>query len=420
MPRQPRLRSATARALLIALLSAAGLAGCAADATAPLTGSLHDGRPAAAIANLTQAPVLYDQSLDDNGIMSISTPLSALMADEFVVPSGETWTVAQLVVSGRLGADFTSLPLSIRQDNGGAPGAVVPGANVTQSPTSNATNPCCGNITDYLFDLETPVTLQPGTYWLAAEVTTGGATHFEWHARGPQSGAAALASIDGGEHWDMSLAGTTLGFVLFSPASAKQAQSITFPAVTPNPAIVGGAAALGAFASSGLAVSYSALTPTVCTVSGSTVSFIGVGECRIAADQAGNAGYLPAAQEIQRADVDYQFAGFAQPVDNDGPNSAKAGQAIPLKWRLTDANGDPVTTLATAAITAKSLSCAFALTPDLLEEYAASGSGLQNLGNGYYQLNWKTPTSFAKSCKALHLDLGEGSGTRTAVFHFTK
>jgi hypothetical protein len=47
-------------------------------------------------------------------------------------------------------------------------------------------------------------------------------------------------------------------------------------------------------------------------------------------------------------------------------------------------------------------------------------SGLQNLGDGYYQLNWKTPASYAKSCRTLQLDLGEGSGVRTASFAFTK
>ena len=37
----------------------------------------------------------------------------------------------------------------------------------------------------------------------------------------------------------------------------------------------------------------------MCTVSGSTVSFIGRGDCTINANQAGNASYLPAAQVQQ-------------------------------------------------------------------------------------------------------------------------
>jgi len=46
--------------------------------------------------------------------------------------------------------------------------------------------------------------------------------------------------------------------------------------------------------------------------------------------------------------------------------------------------------------------------------------GFQNLGNGYDQYNWKSSAAYAKSCKTLQLDLGEGSGPRTARFAFTK
>lgn len=51
--------------------------------------------------------------------------------------------------------------------------------------------------------------------------------------------------------------------------------------------------------------------------------------------------------------------------------------------------------------------------------YAAGVSGLQNLGNGYYQFNWATPKSYANSCKTLHLALGDGAD-HTAQFKFTK
>jgi hypothetical protein len=36
------------------------------------------------------------------------------------------------------------------------------------------------------------------------------------------------------------------------------------------------------------------------------------------------------------------FTGFAQPIDNAGVNSAKAGQTVPVKYRLTTAAGTPV------------------------------------------------------------------------------
>src|SRR5436190_6447947 len=116
----------------------------------------------------------------------------------------------------------------------------------------------------------------------------------------------------------------------------------------------------------------------------------------------------------------WDFRGFSAPVDNPSVlNVVKAGQAVPLKWRLVRSGGAPVTNLSSAKLTASSLNCSLGSTPDLLEEVASGASGLQNLGNGYYQLNWKSPTTYAGSCKALHLDIGEGV-TRDAYFQFKK
>jgi hypothetical protein len=50
------------------------------------------------------------------------------------------------------------------------------------------------------------------------------------------------------------------------------------------------------------------------------------------------------------------------------------------------------------------LSCNLGTTTDALEEYASGDSGLQNLGDAYYQFNWKTPKTYANSCKTLKLN----------------
>jgi serine protease AprX len=120
--------------------------------------------------------------------------------------------------------------------------------------------------------------------------------------------------------------------------------------------------------------------------------------------------------------VTYQFSGFQQPVDSlPVYNTANSGQAIPLKWRITDVYGNPVTNLPGISVSAVNLGCTLGTTADQLEEYATGSSGFRNLGNGYYQFNWATPKSYAKSCKTLKLDLGEGPGLeRTAIFQFTR
>jgi len=121
--------------------------------------------------------------------------------------------------------------------------------------------------------------------------------------------------------------------------------------------------------------------------------------------------------------VGFNFTGLFAPIDRpNAMNVSKAGQAVPLKWRLTDYFGNPVTTLTSVTVSVSSISCSYGSgTPDELEEYAAGSSGLQNLDNGYYQFNWKTPTGYAGSCKQVSLNLGEGTvRTNLALISFKK
>jgi hypothetical protein len=132
-------------------------------------------------------------------------------------------------------------------------------------------------------------------------------------------------------------------------------------------------------------------------------------------DNAGNTGI-----GVFPYTVGFEFVGFASPLKNDGVlNQARAGQAIPLKWRILDGRGSPVTGQSYAELTVVDLACASGSTVDQLEEYSAGESGLQEIGDGYYQLNWKTPRTYAGSCKALQLRLGDGA-VRTAHFQFVK
>jgi hypothetical protein len=121
--------------------------------------------------------------------------------------------------------------------------------------------------------------------------------------------------------------------------------------------------------------------------------------------------------------VQYNFEGLFSPVDRPNTmNVSKAGQGIPLKWRLTNYAGEPILDFSPVAlgVAVSGLQCTISTTLDQVEEYAGN-SGLQNLGDGYYQFNWKTPTSYANSCKAIGLNLGEGSPRGPlAYFNFKK
>lgn len=162
------------------------------------------------------------------------------------------------------------------------------------------------------------------------------------------------------------------------------------PVVTPNPVLLNGSAT--ATSNAGDA------TSGVASQSCGAVHTGSVGDKSVtctATDHAGNTATARASYKVV-----YGFDGFFSPVDNTSLNLVKAGQPIPL-WRLTDASGAPVTGFSTVQARVTSLNCSSGSASGTTEEYAVGGSGLQNLGDGYYQFNWKTPKSYAGLCKTI-------------------
>jgi hypothetical protein len=117
----------------------------------------------------------------------------------------------------------------------------------------------------------------------------------------------------------------------------------------------------------------------------------------------------------------YIFYGFFKPVDNPSiVNKAKAGQAIPVKWRITDTNGVPISDPASfMSLTSYPIDCeSLAGDPtDAVKEYTAGSSGVQYLGDGNWQFNWKTPKTYTGQCRTMVLTLADSS-THTAYFSF--
>ena len=81
---------------------------------------------------------------------------------------------------------------------------------------------------------------------------------------------------------------------------AKDPQTITFTSSPGAPTVGGAAYTVSASASSGLRVSFSSATTAVCSVEGSSVTFIGVGTCTVTADQTGSQRF-EAAPEAQQS-----------------------------------------------------------------------------------------------------------------------
>lgn len=124
-----------------------------------------------------------------------------------------------------------------------------------------------------------------------------------------------------------------------------------------------------------------------------------------------------------RVAPNYVLSGFEAPVDNAPTvNVAKAGRVIPVKWRMLDVSGSPVLDLSSADMQfiVAPLACQAGL-PSAPVESATTlgGPGLQNLGGGYYQLNWATAREWGGTCKTIELRFWGGK-TQMANFDFTK
>ena len=108
--------------------------------------------------------------------------------------------------------------------------------------------------------------------------------------------ATGTCTIDANQAGNSTYAAATM--VPQSFAVNGEGQAITF--ANPGTQTVATPLTLSASSSSGLAVTFTSTTPGVCTVAGTTVTFLSAGTCTIDANQAGNSTYA-AATMVRRA-----------------------------------------------------------------------------------------------------------------------
>jgi hypothetical protein len=122
----------------------------------------------------------------------------------------------------------------------------------------------------------------------------------------------------------------------FEVAAEFAAQTITF--ASPGNQVMGTAPpALAATASSGLAVSFSSITPTFCTVSGTTLTLVAFGTCSVVASQAGNAAFAAAPAVTNTFDV----AAIVQTINFTSPGDQTLG-SVPAALLASATSGLPV------------------------------------------------------------------------------
>ena len=153
---------------------------------------------------------------------------------------------------------------------------------------------------------------------------------------------------------------------------AQATQSITFG--SPGNQTMGTTPpALSGSASSGLAVQFTSSTPSVCTVSGTTLTLVSAGSCAVTASQAGNSTYAAASPVAQSVTV----ALAAQTITFTSPGNQTMGTA-PAALSATASSGLTVqlasTTPSVCTVSGTTLTLVSAGTCSITASQAGNGS----------------------------------------------
>jgi hypothetical protein len=119
----------------------------------------------------------------------------------------------------------------------------------------------------------------------------------------------------------------------------------------------------------------------------------------------------------------YEFVGFLPPLapvsDGSVVNAGKAGRTYPVKWRLRDAGGKPVTRRdAVVSVSVRSVACGGGSrrAGPLAAATVGPGGVRYDAADAQYVFVWQTPPE--PGCYELRLALDDGS-TRTAAFRLS-
>ena len=137
---------------------------------------------------------------------------------------------------------------------------------------------------------------------------------------------------------------TQAGDARFAPAASvdrsfvatRGNQTINFLPATG--AVLDGVMSLLGSATSGLPVTFTSLTPAICTVSGTSASFLAVGTCSLRASQSGDANYKPAPSIDQNIAVARSaqtitfWSSGMHPVGTPFPLAAAASSGLPVSF----------------------------------------------------------------------------------------
>jgi hypothetical protein len=199
--------------------------------------------------------------------------------------------------------------------------------------------------------------------------------------------------------------------ILVTPFS----QTITFNAV--GPVVLGAPFAATATASSGLPVTITSQTPSVCSVTGTTVTTVTVGSCSLLASQPGDNNYAAASQAMTFSIVRGPYVYIDSPVGN----AALSGTATIQGWAVEDlvTAGPAISTVDVYVDNVKVNAGSVYGTPRADVCAAFPGLGCPNVGWSY-DLNTSALTVGSHTLKIVATDTNNLSNFSQTTFNISK
>ena len=217
---------------------------------------------------------------DDDFNFDVTVPLSGGVATYTTTAITHTEGV-EADYSGQAGVYYAGSDYITQTVSGGGVTLTSTASATTQvGQTYSQTNVAAGGVSPYTYSVSggsvpAGTSLSTATGTVSGTPTTAGAFSY------------TIQAADSTTPTHLTATQTVSGTI------AQGTNVITFPTLADTP-FTSTPPALTATASSGLTVGYASNSTGVCTVSGSTISFVSVGICSITASQAGNTNYAAA------------------------------------------------------------------------------------------------------------------------------
>ena len=140
-----------------------------------------------------------------------------------------------------------------------------------------------------------------------------------------------------------------------------------------------GTFAVSATASSGLGVTFTSTTTSVCTISGTTVTIVSAGNCIIAADQAGDGNYNAAPQVTQTIVINK--ASTTTTITSDTPDPSVPNQQVLVSGTIVVTTGSGSLAGGNIHVSPSTSSCDATIAADGSWSCTLPGSDFPSIGN---------------------------------------